>query len=360
MKRIGLVLSNTLNVSPYVKYFTTVFDRNNISYNIICWNRNNFPIEREDNIICFDYTSLEGAKPIEKLKDYYKFGEFVKQHVKSQYDYLVVFDVASAFFIYSFLKKQFKNKYILDIRDHSPLITPLKLTGMLRKIIGLSSLTTISSEGYKEWLPKNEKYVLSHNFNLLLIDEMPTNHASPFSSDKTNIVTVGVIREFDENKRLIDNCSTDINYSVSFVGYGSEYDNLKLYSSKLNNVFFLGRYNKNDEREIVMNYDLINLIHPDNLHCNTAMSNRFYMCLMYKRPLIVNKSSVHSMYVSKYNLGVVVEANDDIVSKIELFKKDFDYEKFVISCNFVLNLIKDEQILFENKVEQFIKNSRNI
>jgi len=355
MKRIGLILSNTLNVSPYVKYFTTVFDRTNISYDIICWNRNNFTIEKEDDIFCFDYTSLEGAKPIDKLKDYYKFGEFVKRHVKSQYDYLVVFDVASAFFIYSFLKKQFKNKFILDIRDHSPLITPLKFTGILRKIIRLSSLTTISSEGYKEWLPKNEKYVLSHNFNLLLIDEMFTNQTFPFSSDKTNIVTVGVIREFDENKRLIDNCSTDINYSVSFVGYGSEYDNLKHYSSKMNNVFFLGRYNKKDEREIVMKYDLINLIHPDNLHCNTAMSNRFYMCLMYKRPLIVNKSSIHSMYVSKYKLGVVVEANDDIISKIELFKKDFNYDKFVISCNFVLNLIKDEQILFENKIEQFIK-----
>lgn len=354
-KRICLVLSNTLNVSPYVKYFTSVFDRSGIDYDIICWNRNDFPIEKENNLICFEYKSVESESTFKKLYDYAKFGKFVKQHLKNKYDYLVVFDVPTAFFIFSILKKQFKKKFILDIRDHSPLITPLKSVGLLQKMINLSALTTISSEGYKEWLPKDQKYILSHNFNLSSVYISNVNQSVPFSDSKIKIVTIGVIREFDENKRVIDACSSNAKYEVSFVGYGSEYENLKNYATNFNNVFFQGRYNKQNESSIIEKFDLINLIHPDNIHCNTAMSNRFYMCLLYKIPLIVNKSSIHSRYVSKYELGVVVDTHDEIISKIEEFKSVFQYERFSTSCDHVLELIKEEQICFENNVEQLIK-----
>lgn len=47
------------------------------------------------------------------------------------------------------------------------------------------------------------------------------------------------------------------------------------------------------------------------------MSNRFYLSVTHGKPMIVNSKCTQADFVKKYNLGVIIDENDNIAEKIK-------------------------------------------
>lgn len=95
------------------------------------------------------------------------------------------------------------------------------------------------------------------------------------------------------------------------------------------------------------NVDFINILLPDTLSFNTPLSNRFYLSLIYRKPMIVNEESIQAKYVLKYKLGIVIKKGDNIYEKICEYVKTFDQNIFLWGCDTLLKEIKVDIDEFE-------------
>ena len=348
---IGIIVPGLPNYTPYIKSYTDLFDDLNMKYTFICWNRNNDKLNDYDNVVVFNKTSYQSDNFIKKIYGYFLFVFFVKKHLKhSKYELLTVHTIACAIFLKSILKHK---KYLFDIRDYSPLVPFFKRR--INLLINKSMATMISSDGYKKWLPISDQYILSHNIRKNDFNTKKIYSSLIDSNKKIKVLTIGQIRDFSSNSKLIKCLGNSEYFNLKFIGDGTELINLKKYSKDTNNVEFSGRYNKKEEPSLVKESDVINILLPNTPEAMTQMTNRFYLSLMFKKPMVVNKESIQAYYVEKFNLGLTISSNDDIHHMLLRYCQNFNQKEFEKGCIEVLNIIKNDINVYNNKIKLILK-----
>src|SRR5699024_9521129 len=108
----------------------------------------------------------------------------------------------------------------------------------IKKIVENSDFTTISSEGYKKFLPPNN-YVTIHSLNNKILKDAKPRKQLKNKDKPINICFIGYVRFFDIDKKLIDILGNDPRYVIQFFGEGSQH--LKEYAEKndINNTEFI-------------------------------------------------------------------------------------------------------------------------
>ena len=162
MKKPKVCIVTTRNIfdAPCLQKYRELINQ---PYDIIYWDRCNIS---EDcgavNYYQFNGVLAPEASKFEKFKKYIGFAKFAKNVLKnSDYQKIIVFPTQAAWLTLPILKKKYKGKYLLDIRDYAgeKSFFIRKLTESAVKYAGLVSLT---SPAYREFLPKRE-YLISHN-----------------------------------------------------------------------------------------------------------------------------------------------------------------------------------------------------
>ena len=352
--KIGLVLPGNIWFCPYVKIYTEILEINNIEYDIISWNRDGSELHSDTTFNCV----VKATNRFNKFKPFISYVKYIIHTLKSNnYNKLVVFGPQLGILLYFFLKKHYYNKFILDYRDLSIEQLPLfKL--IFNKLVLVSNLNVISSFGFIKYLPSGE-YNISHNFNIQLIDDLNSQTSeSIFKEEKINILTIGSIRDYESNLEVVKSLGNNEKFILYFIGKGIASELLKKYvkENNINNVFFKGYYEKNEEESLIKNSTFLNIFYPKIKSHSSAMSNRFYNSLIYKRPMIVTSKSVQGDFVEKFNLGLSINNCNNLAEEIQYFKNNFDYKKFDDSTNKLLNDFKIDYDCFKIKIENFIQN----
>ena len=351
--KIGLILPTNLYFGPYVNIYINILEDNNIEYDVISWDRESVG---EKGHIVFKRKSPLNSNRLKKIIDFLMFTKFVKAQVKTNnYDKLIIFGPQIGLFLYKFLKKSFKNKLLFDYRDLS--IDQL-LPKRFNKLLSISSVICISSNGFKSVLPKGYKYILSHNFDIKTLKKEIKNNVELFSNSKKviKISTIGGIRDYEQNLELIKKLKNNDSFSLKFIGTGIAEKALKNYcnSSNIKNISFSGYYDKKDEHKFYIDSSFINIYYPKLLSHKTALSNRFYNSLIYKRPMIVTKNSIQGELIEKYNLGIAVSDCDDIEIKLSKYISEFNQVKFNLTCDALLTDFENDYFDFKKALINFI------
>lgn len=94
--------------------------------------------------------------------------------------------------------------------------------------------------------------------------------------------------------KLLQSLGGNDDYRLTFAGRGDTDASLKEYalSHNMGNVDFTGFYKEENEAEIVKKCDFINIFFPNDIKHSTIMSNRFYLALIHKKPMIVTAGSI--------------------------------------------------------------------
>ena len=348
--KIALIVPNNLWVSPYLSIYTRLFDELGVEYDTISWNREG----RKETGLQFQYRE-RSRNQIAVLWAYMRYAKYLKKMIKGNgYDKLVVFTPQVGIFLSSFLERHFKGRYIFDYRDLSLEQNPI-FKRPFSRVLANSYANIISSPGFKQYLPIGFDYIVSHNFNVEIVKNALIEEAKPYEGGEISVLTIGALRT-DMNIEVMDALGNLPGYYLAFVGKGISADYLENYSKSkgYDNVSFSGYYKKEDEPEIIKRHTFINIVYPLIPSHISALSNRFYNSLIYKRPMIVSRTTTQGNYALQYGVGLVVDNCDNLKEQIEEYRKMFDFEKYSNHCNQLLNVFLNENLRFEEILNSFV------
>lgn len=351
---VALVLPGSIWYAPYVRIYTKILDELKIKYSIISWNR-----EGDDkaegyqyNVLCAKGHYSAGWKA---YKGYFKY--IIKTIKEHNFDRIIVFGPQMTCLLSFYLLVHFRGRYMIDYRDLSIEQKP-GLKQLFAIMLKNSCANVISSPGYKQYLPK-ANYVLSHNFDIDIVQDVLNREIKKINHKQKNIIdvlTIGAIRDYGSNLEVVKALANNNNIRLRFVGKGDGAEQIKDYCKKndINNVFFHGFYKKEEEPQFIEETDILNIYYPYIKTHNSALSNRFYNSLIYKKPMIVNKGTTQGNYTEEYNVGIVVENCDNLACTIDSYFKSFDYYNYCNCCDKLLSSFLDDYKVFKETVIKFV------
>lgn len=101
---------------------------------------------------------------------------------------------------------------------------------------------------------------------------------------------------------------------------------------------------------------MINSLYGDfSLEVTTAIPNRLYDALIFKKPIIASKGTFLGEVVEKNRLGIAVELNIQSIKKeVNNYVQNFDKEEFIRNCNECLEKVIGEQNSFKYSIREFL------
>ena len=206
-------------------------------------------------------------------------------------------------------------------------------------------------------MPQGSNYRISHNFDIEAVrDALDKKDVIPFQAGQINVLTIGGIRDYSSNIEVVKSLANKKGYCMRFVGKGEAATLIENYArlNGIKNIQFDGYYEKKDEHYFIKKASLLNIFYPKIVSHSTALSNRFYNALVYKKPMIVTAKSTQGDYVEKYDLGLSLEDCSELSEKIQRFFKNTDEEAFNQRCNNLLREFIRDYDEFYKVVKNFI------
>jgi hypothetical protein len=353
-KKICFVMLTNIYLTPYFEKYLSTID---CDYDVIFWNRHNVEEKTSaQNQFVFNYSIDEGKSKLSKLIGYLKFRAFAKRILqKADYDGVIVFTTSAGILLKDVLRKNYKNKYIVDVRDYTLENNSLFLE-YEKQLINNSFFTVISSKGYLKFLPYYDHYVLTHNN--LTIDE---KRLQRFRDKKKNgnaivISYIGLIRFHDQNKRIIDTFGGDDRFIVRFIG---------------KDAFALKEY---CEQRMVKNVELIDWFPPEktldyyyetDIICNLygnhtplldyALSNKLYYAALLHIPILVCPDTFMAEISTEYGFGYVFSfERENAKDELYNYYRNIDCNNFIEDCERFNKTVENDNQLFTKKLQGFV------
>lgn len=340
---------------PYIEKYEKCLREASISYDIILWDRRNMhpELQQEDNKYFFHANT--GKSKFSKIIPFWQWRIFVLNILKkNKYDKLIILTTIPGVLIFDYILLKYKHKYILDIRDFTYENWNLYKV-IVDRLVSDSFATLISSAGFRTWLTPNKKIVENHNIS----NTKEAFKECNFMKGSICIGFVGGIRFFEENKKIIRQFANQEGIVLKYIGKRHPGEDLESFCREngIRNVLFRDAFNNNQKPQIYEEIDFINSIYGSGSKIvRTALPNKLYDCILFKKPIIVSKHTYLESIVLKYGLGFSVDLEtDDIKYELDNYISNFEKEKFVLSCNMLLEKIIRQEKSAIKKIRDFIK-----
>ena len=355
--KIGIIAFSGRNNMPYLKYYEDIIKNEKVDYECIFWDRfTNGKTEKINNEYTLHIKCLPGGNKTGKIIPMLKYKYIVEKIIKKeQYTHLIILTTLPGILSNKVLLKQFKNKYILDIRDY----TYEKYTfykNIVDKLVDNSFFTAISSKGFLRFLNDNEKIIPCHNISNT--EEIKETCDDFRNKKQITIGFLGNIRYFEENCKLIDALANNPKYKLVYIGKTNVGCDLEGYckSKNITNVVFKGEFINEDKPKLYEEIDLINAVYGNNsLEVTTLLPNRLYEGLLLKKPVLATVGTFLGDIVKVNKVGVCLNLDDrNIDLKIEEYISTLDFDKFKKKKKKMLKEIKKEQKYFCEEIKRFV------
>lgn len=347
--KIAVIGFNAMIRMPYMRYYKQLLEAHDLVADYYCWDRTeDGKTLRKDNVIGIKIKCGEGkfAKIFAMLKWRKKILQILK---REKYDKVIVLTTLPGVLLRQYLLKNYKGKYILDVRDFT--YDNIKAyQKVVKELCDNSVITFISSPGFRQFL-LSDNLMQIHN-----IDVQRADYGAPDLSK--NILTlgyIGMIGYYRSCIRLMNDLSNS-RYKLYFAGiYRDNFLQQYADDNKFNNVQFDGKFDSKDKCEIYRNIDIVNCYYgiTGELHKEYPLPNRLYDAVYCKRPIFAKTGTVLTDIIKKYDIGVVVDESDDIKKALDDYVDKFDRSKFCEGVEMCIADIEKEQGEAERAILRF-------
>lgn len=168
-------------------------------------------------------------------------------------------------------------------------------------------------------------------------------------------MTIGGIRHVEQNREIIKALADNDKFQVTFAGWGFGVPALQKYVEEngIKNVSFTGFYNKQDEPGIIAQATFLNIYYSLEPNPRTAISNRFYNSLIYRKPMITTIGTIQGKYAADYQVGLAVKNAENLACEIEQYYQQFDSETYEQQRLKLLQSFRQDYQVFENALKTF-------
>ncbi len=336
--KIAIISNNSLRYSPYISFYAELLEKNGLDYIIINKEDSDYAEDNRHHV----FKQTKDMMTHSKFKRTVAWYKFIHNEIKDNHiNKLIVTPTRTAFILLPVLLFK-KGQFIFDIRDYTNEGAFFYRT-IEKVLLYLSGLVVISSSGFKYWLPKTSTRIVT-------VHNMPLNATSGSFAEhekgrKLRIAFIGLLGYFKINKSLIDKLKDDDVYELQYSGSGDS--RIQEYSNEINatNVCFTGSFRNEDKKKLYENVDMINAIYGnDSLIVTTALPNKLYDAIIYRKPIIASKGTYLGELVENNHIGIAIDIEkDNIKEDLNAFWQSFDKDEFVSNCDKMYENVLKEQ-----------------
>lgn len=350
MKKICILSTVNIKHMTMLSIYTEFLEKNKIEYDIIYIDKyKEQELINAKNIYTYNLKINREWSILKKFIKYYKFKGYAKSIIKNnKYDFIIVWNSFTAFMFSNFLSHRYKNKYCINIRDYAyEKYLPIYLK--MNKVIKSSAFTTISSEGFKQFLPKYD-YTMVHSLNNKILKNCTPKKELRKKGEPIRITFIGYVRFFENDKKLIDSLGNDDRFIVQFFGEGSQILESYAKEKQYNNILCKGRFEPSETQDLLKETDIINNLYGvGDIALDTALSIKLYYSVHLNIPILVFKNTYMAEISTKYGIGLEIEKDEFENLGDKIFKWYYTLNQNEISNN--CDLFKEEIIKSQNNIE---------
>ncbi|WP_321381722.1 glycosyltransferase family protein [Trichococcus shcherbakoviae] len=350
-KKICFVSLNNLYLTPYINKYIDLMDA---QFDVIYWNRHNLNEDiKAANSYSFNYQIQDNASKANKLLGYLRFRSFAYDFLKmNNYDSVILLQTSAGILLKSLLLTKYRKQYIIDIRDYT-FENNIIFYKILEMLVSNSSLSVISSRGYKKFLPKHN-YINVHN-NIKIEDNVIESFLEKRKrSNVVNISYIGLIRFHEQNKKVILKFKNDHRFRIKFIGKNAKLLEKFCIENEVNNVDLIDQFPPGMTIHYYEQTDMINNLYGNNSPLlEYALSNKLYYASKLKIPILVCKDTFMEEISLKYGFGYVFDIEDPIAcDRLYDYYMSIDWNTFSKGCNKFNTVVDNENKEFEIEIKK--------
>lgn len=318
-----------------ISLYTDILERQNIEYDIIYMDK--YGEEEEfsarKKYVYKNIIKQNWPRPYKALK-YFRFKEYaVKILNKNKYDFIIVWNDIAILMFGNYLAKRWAGKYCLNIRDYCYQNEFKWVYNRFNRAIKKSAFTTISSDGYKVFLPEHE-YIQIHSLNMAVLNRINPKTQLREINQPIRISFIGYVRYYELNKQLLTIFKNDNRFQLCFFGTNAHILEQYARENGIVNVSFHETFPIKDTYKYIQQTDLINNLYGNNkIGLRTALSIKLYHGIYSRIPILVNKDTWGEKIINEYGIGYVVnEISENLPNEIYNWYSSLDFMQFDNGC----------------------------
>lgn len=356
MSNIVIVGNSNLKHISLISLYTKYFDEHNIPYDLIYIDRYNIE-EVTSAVHQYRYVSQPMKCKFQKILTFLKFRRYAIEVInKNQYEVVICWQTTMFYIMADYLLRNYRNKYVVNIRDYIMEKNPI-IRILLKPMVKNAAFITISSNGFREFLPKHE-YVVVNSINEEIIEnESIVKHKQKRKDEPIKIGFVGNCRFFEENYRLIDAFANDARFELWYCGTNSEL--LQKYADErgIMNVMTIPSFEREETMEIIRKFDIINsAFGQQTLSVKSLIPIRLYTAISECIPVMASKNTQLAREIEGAQIGVIIDEYRSAPDVLYQYMNNLDRARFEVNCHSYIKKARTENILFYESLANLIAN----
>ena len=336
--------------------YTTRLQKNNIPYDIVYLDR--YQKEEETGAKHVYRVEYERKNKLSIIKGYLRFKKTAQKVLRDcKYKFVIVWNETTASILSGFLKRKYKGRYCVNVRDLFVGKRKL-LNAFLKRSILNSSFTTVSSRRYLEELPKGfSNYYFVHSINDRIIEETKQIKRSENKNGIITILYLGNIRFYSHLYSFIGQIENDNRYKMIVAGAGSEPVADFVNKNKIINVEVFGTFDKEKTGLFLSRADVIfNLYGTEDINLRFALSNKLYYAVFLKIPILVYKNTSMFDVSNRCGIGFAVDDinNNPFCDKFYNWYYKLDKQSISKKCDELIEEARQSQELLYNELKKYL------
>lgn len=356
MSRICILSAVNIKHMSLISVYTDYLDKRGIPYDIVYMDKygEEEHINAEHKYVFENKINRRLPKLLRGLY-YFKFIAYGKRVLEQgDYDFIIVWNDVAIFLFGDYLARRWNGKYCLNIRDYChQRIRPIY--NIFKRAIAGSRFTTISSSGYRAFLPDSD-YIELHSLNETVLSKCVIRNTRRSAESAIRIGFVGNVRFFDINKSLLNVFGNDDRFELHY--YGTSSNVLEQYANEcgIRNAQFGGSFPVSETHNYLNSIDVINNLYGSGSNSvDYALSIKLYYSIYCHLPILVNTGTYMEEVTKKIGNGFAIDSIDEeMPNRLYEWYQSLDYDRLTQSCDETLSKIRDSQNTFYNALDDVI------
>ena len=356
MKKIAILSAVNIKHMSLISLYTDILDERGIPYDVIYMDKYGEREEigaqtvyRYENIINHEWSRRK------KILRYFRFFKYAKKVLeKNRYDFIIVWNDVAITMFGLYLAHRWSGRYCLNIRDYNG-EKKWYVYNIFQKAIASSAFTTISSEGFKTFLPKHH-YISLYSYNESLLSEMSPRNKKRDLKKPIRISFVGNVRFLPINKQLINVFKNDDRFEFHY--HGTNAEKVEAYAREIGakNVVCSGNFPVEETKDYLETTDIVNNVFGNGTYgVKTLTSIRLFHAAYLNVPIMVSANTYMQEITERFGIGYTVEKIDEeLPEKVYKWYSELEMSTLLKGSAELLSEAKEANVTFKKEVEKWI------
>lgn len=354
----GVCIVSTVNLMHMTisSLYTDFFKENNINFDIIYIDKYGID-EKSDAKNKYQFCVKNRKSKFGKIINVLKFTRYVKKVIKrNKYEVLIIWNELTSLLLGKFLSTQYKNRYIVNIRDYGYNDLAF-IKSRTKKVIENSYFTMISSDKFKDFLPYSNKYIFTHSYNQRVFHNFDFIYQKKKKDEPIVILFIGKMSYLNSSKSFIKYLANDDRFLLKFVGAGTEILKDYVGQKHITNIEIEGSFSPDQTAQYLKNADIIfNLYGFGSKDVDTGLSIKLYYAIHLNIPILTYDDTYINYYAKKSGINITISRimTDDLSDYIYNSYHNWDIDLAMKLCNKTMIEIENSQIKLHSKLKELL------